>query len=74
MNIESSMKGFNRAFARHKQRQANQQQTSVESNKPACIKPVLASSPVFDLELYRVDIISKAITHIMNNKQKEINK
>lgn len=65
MNIDSLTKGLQRANANRKQRQAKQQDTNA---KPS---PALASSTVFDLEVYRLGIIAKATTHIMNNKQRK---
>ncbi|GLR34716.1 hypothetical protein [Pseudomonas plecoglossicida] len=78
MSIDSTIQGLNRAFARLKQRQAIQQQTDAASSKPTGIKsvfdersPALTSMPAFDLELYRIDIIAKAIAHIIRNRQKQ---
>lgn len=74
MNVDSFIKGVQRANANRKQRQSKQHTNTV--SKPASVEPVssehasvLAVAPAFDLELYRIEIISKAIARIMNNKQ-----
>lgn len=65
MNIDAFTKGLQRANANRKQRQVKQQDTNAK------LSPVLASSTVFDLEVYRIGIIAKAIAHIINNKQRK---
>lgn len=74
MNVDSLIKGVQRANANREKRQSKQHTNTV--SKPASVEPVssehasvLAVAPTFDLELYRIEIISKAIAHIMNNQQ-----
>lgn len=78
MNIDAFTKGLQRANANRKQRQAKQQGTNAANNKLVLTKNTLAladaNDPVLDLEHYRVELIAKAIAHINNNKQKEMNK
>ncbi|MRF41629.1 hypothetical protein GIJ78_13915 [Escherichia coli] len=69
MNVDVFTKGLQRANANRKQRQVKQQDTNAKLS-PVLTKPILASSTVFDLEVYRIGIIAKAIAHI-NNKQRE---
>lgn len=73
MNIDAFAKGLQRANANRKQRQVKQQDANAVSSKPALTKhaPALADAPAFDLEQYRAELITKAITHI-NNKQRKL--
>lgn len=78
MNVEAFINGVQRANANRKQRQTKQHTKTV--SKPASVEPVvvepspaLGASPMFDLEAFRLDIIRKAISKIMINKQKELN-
>ncbi|MFI7838835.1 hypothetical protein [Pseudomonas asiatica] len=64
MNIDAFTKGLKRANANRKQQDTNAKLS------PVLTKPALASSTVFDLEVYRIGIIAKAIAHI-NNKQRK---
>ncbi|WP_128637138.1 hypothetical protein [Pseudomonas taiwanensis] len=64
MNVDVFTKGLERANANRKQQDTNAKLS------PVLTKPVLASSTVFDLEVYRIGIIAKAIAHI-NNKQRK---
>lgn len=75
MNADSFIKGMQRANANRKQRQTKQH-VITETGKPVVIEPspAVVSSPGFDLEAFRLDIIRKAIAKIMINKQKEMNK
>jgi len=77
------VRGLKRATERLAKQQANtaSKSTSIE---PVATKPVLtklqpvkqqatrkvANKPEFNLEAYRLDIIAKAISHIMKNKLK----
>lgn len=75
MNVDSFIKGMQRANANRKQRQTKQQANTV-TGKPVAVEPssAVAASPDFDLEAFRLDIIRKAIAKIMINKQKEMKK
>lgn len=74
MNIDAFTKGLQRANANRKQRQVKQQDANAVTNKPVLTKntPVLADAPAFDLEHYRVELISKAVAYITNNKQRKL--
>ncbi|WP_440091221.1 hypothetical protein [Pseudomonas putida] len=74
MNIDAFTKGLQRANANRKQRQVKQQDANAVSNKPVLTKhaPAFADASAFDLEHYRVEIITKAIAYITNNKQREM--
>lgn len=75
MNVDSFIKGMQRANANRKQRQTKQL-TSTVTNKSVLAEPspAVVASPGFDIEAFRLDIIRKAIAKIMFNKQKEMNK
>ncbi|WP_323616311.1 hypothetical protein [Pseudomonas putida] len=75
MNVDSFIKGLQRANANRKPRQTKQHANAV-TGKPVVVEPspVVAASSGFDLEAFRLDIIRKAIAKIMINKQKEMNK
>ncbi len=73
MNVDSFIKGVQRANTNRKQRQTKQQANTV-TGKSVVVEqsPAIVVSPGFDLEAFRLDIIRKAIAKIMLNKQKEI--
>lgn len=75
MNVDSFIKGMQRANANRKQ-QHTKQYTNTATGKPVVVapSPAVVASPGFDLEAFRLDIIRKAIAKIMFNKQKEMNK
>lgn len=72
LNIERFTKGIKRASA-----QRNQQQTKAvnipikQPTKQPVVAATVPSKPAFNLEAYRLDILTKAIAHIFN-KQKGI--
>ncbi|WP_410480822.1 hypothetical protein ACJ70E_17465 [Pseudomonas plecoglossicida] len=72
MNIDAVTKGLQRANANRKQRQIKRQDANTVTNEPVLTKhtPALADASEFDLEHYRVKLISKAIAYI-NNKQRK---
>lgn len=65
-------KGLKRTLERRSQQQAN---TASEpaSNESVLTKdtPALADAPVFDLEHYRVELITLAIAYINNKQQRK---
>lgn len=73
MNVDSFIKGVQRASSSREQRQGKQQDANAVINEPVLTKytPAHADASVFDLEHYKVELIAKAVAYITNNKQRE---
>jgi len=72
VNVDAFTKGIKRATAQRKQQQTKAVNIPIRQPAQQPVVATVPSKPVFNLEVYRLDIIAKAIAHIFN-KQKGIN-
>ncbi|MNE12905.1 hypothetical protein D3C76_338490 [compost metagenome] len=69
MNVDAFTKGIKRATDQRKQQQAKAVNIPTKSaTQQQTAKPVAQQQLKFNLEAYRLDIISKAITYIIKQK------
>lgn len=69
MNVDAFTKGIKRATAQRKQQQSKAVSTPTKpTTQQLTVKPVAQQQLTFNLESYRLDIISKAIAYIIKQK------
>ncbi|WP_146230373.1 hypothetical protein [Pseudomonas sp. LB-090624] len=69
MNVDAFTKGIKRATVQRKQQQTKAVNTPTKpTTQKQAVKPVAQQQLTFNLESYRLDIISKAIAHIIKQR------